>query len=67
MCSSDLENIESLRREILKIATPLEQEILNAYLNGQSYTEIARHLNKDPKSIDNALQRIRRKLKKTNG
>ena len=63
----DQENIESLRREILKIATPLEQEILNAYLNGQSYTEIARHLNKDPKSIDNALQRIRRKLKKTNG
>lgn len=61
----DQENIESLRTEILKVATPLEQEILQAYLNGQSYTEIAMRLNKEPKSIDNALQRIRRKLRKT--
>lgn len=60
----DQENIQSLREEILKIATPLEQEILLAYLNGQSYTEIAQRLKKDPKSIDNALQRIRRKLRK---
>lgn len=60
----DQENIKSLREEILKVATPLEQEILQAYLNGQSYTEIARHLHKDPKAIDNALQRIRRKLRK---
>ena len=60
----DQENIQSLREEILKVATPLEQEILQAYLEGQSYTEIARQLQKDPKSIDNALQRIRRKLKK---
>ncbi len=63
----DQENIESLRAEILKVATPLEQEILTAYLNGQSYSEIALRLNKEPKSIDNALQRIRRKLRKTNG
>lgn len=63
----DQENIESLRAEILKVATPLEQEILTAYLNGQSYTEIALRLSKDPKSIDNALQRIRRKLRRTNG
>lgn len=62
----DQENIESLRAEILKVATPLEQEILTAYLSGQSYTEIAQRLNKEPKSIDNALQRIRRKLRRTN-
>lgn len=60
----DQENIQSLREEILKVATPLEQEILSDYLNGQSYTEIARRLGKDSKSIDNALQRIRRKLRK---
>lgn len=60
----DQENIRSLKEEILKVATPLEQEILSAYLNGQSYTEIAGRLKKDPKSIDNALQRIRRKLRK---
>ena len=63
----DQENIESLQAEILKVATPLEQEILKAYLSGQSYTEIAQRLNKEPKSIDNALQRIRRKLRRTNG
>lgn len=63
----DQENIENLRAEILKLATPLEQEILTAYLGGQSYTEIARRLNKEPKSIDNALQRIRRKLRRVNG
>lgn len=58
----DQENIRSLQEEILKAATPLEQKILEAYLNGQSYTEIAQRLGKEPKSIDNALQRIRRKL-----
>lgn len=58
----DQENIRSLQEEILKAATPLEQKILEAYLNGQSYTEIAQRLGKGPKSIDNALQRIRRKL-----
>ena len=63
----DQENMQSLRSEILKVATPLEQEILNAYLNGQSYTEIAQRLNKEPKSIDNALQRIRRELKRIDG
>ena len=63
----DQENMQSLRSEILKVATPLEQEILNAYLNGQSYTEIAQRLNKEPKSIDNAIQRIRRKLKRIDG
>jgi len=60
----DQENIQNLRRRILEVATPLEQEILQAYLNGQSYTEIALSLHKAPKSIDNALQRIRRKLRK---
>ena len=63
----DHENIQSLREEILKVATPLEQEILLDYLNGRSYTEIAQRLGKDSKSIDNALQRIRRKLRKKEG
>ena len=63
----DQENIQSLREEILKVATPLEQEILLDYLNGRSYTEIAQRLGKDSKSIDNALQRIRRKLRKKEG
>lgn len=39
-----------------------ENRILDLYLDGLSYREIAQRLDKDPKSVDNAVQRIRRKL-----
>ena len=39
-----------------------EARILRLYLNGLSYAEIAAEVNKSPKSVDNAVQRIRRKL-----
>lgn len=39
-----------------------EAEILGLYLNGLSYSEIATEVKKSPKSVDNAVQRIRRKL-----
>lgn len=42
--------------------SPLEQTVLNLYLNGFSYQQIAVRLNRAPKSIDNALQRIKHKL-----
>ena len=58
------ENIRSLYAESMKALSAYEQTILNAYLEGQSYTEIAKNLQKSPKSIDNALQRIRRKLRR---
>lgn len=60
----DRENIEGLQEEIWKPLSTMEKKILHFYLEGESYTEIASRLNKTPKSIDNALQRIRRKLKK---
>ena len=60
----DQENLRSLYEEILKVLTPLEQEVLKAYLEGESYTQIAAAMQKTPKSIDNTLQRIRRKLRK---
>ena len=60
----DRENIEGLRKEIWKVLSPMEKKILQFYLEGESYTEIAAGLNRSPKSVDNALQRIRRKLKK---
>ncbi len=62
----DQENIKSLQAEIFKQLSPYEQRILKACLSGQSYAEIAKRLNKTPKSIDNALQRIRRKLNREN-
>lgn len=41
-----------------------EASILRLYLNGLSYSEIAAEVNKSPKSVDNAVQRIRRKVAK---
>lgn len=42
----------------------LERQVLGAYLNGQSYQEIAHALGRRTKAIDNALQRIKKKLAK---
>ena len=43
--------------------SPLEKQVLRYYLNGLSYQEIGLQLGKSPKAIDNALSRLRRKLK----
>lgn len=43
--------------------SPLEKKVLYLYLEGKNYIQIAEVLNKTPKSIDNALQRIRGKIK----
>jgi RNA polymerase sporulation-specific sigma factor len=40
----------------------MEQSVLQLYLKGNSYTQIAERMDKTPKSIDNALQRIRQKI-----
>ncbi len=55
----DLVNIESRIDEIL---SDLEREVLIAYLDGRSYQEIAVELGRHVKSIDNALQRVKRKM-----
>ena len=57
----DLININDKIKEVL---SGLEQEVLNAYLDGKSYQEIAESLGRHVKSIDNALQRVKRKLEK---
>ncbi len=41
--------------------SPLEKKVLGLYISGLDYREIAVVLGKPPKSVDNALQRIRRK------
>lgn len=40
-----------------------EKQVLNEYLTGDSYEAIGKRINKSPKSIDNAIQRIRKKIK----
>ena len=44
--------------------SPLEKEVLERYMDGKSYVEIAEDMGRHVKSIDNALQRIKRKLLK---
>lgn len=50
------------QRVILPILSDLERGVLKGYLEGKSYKQISAELSCHPKSIDNALQRIKRKL-----
>ena len=58
------ENLVSIRDSVEQVLSSLEQDVLNAYLDGKSYQEIADKLGRHVKSIDNALQRVKRKLEK---
>ena len=60
----DRENVELLERTIDKELSSFEKQVLDLYLTGMSYSQIARVLGRDDKSTDNALQRIKSKLKK---
>ena len=57
----DRENTENLRKEIFSRLSLMEKRVLEDYLNGYDYTEIAARMGRTPKSVDNALQRIRSK------
>ena len=56
------ENLLDIESTMRKILSPLEQEVVDLYLEGKSYQEIAEQLNRHAKSVDNALQRVKRKL-----
>ena len=58
------EQISHIEKEMEKVLSELELEVLNSYLDGKSYQEIACDLDRHAKSIDNALQRVKRKLEK---
>ena len=53
-----------IQSQMGKVLSDLELEVLNSYLDGKSYQEIACDLDRHAKSIDNALQRVKRKLEK---
>lgn len=59
------EEVNSIEKEISKVLSGLELEVLSSYLDGKSYQEIACDLDRQAKSIDNALQRVKRKLEKS--
>ena len=58
------EAADELLEEIKKSLSPMENRVLELYLDGLDYREIAKRMEKSEKSIDNALQRIRGKVKK---
>lgn len=59
----DRENAIRVEAEVFSRLSGMEREVLSYYAAGMPYQEIAKVMDKEPKSIDNALQRIRKKLK----
>jgi RNA polymerase sporulation-specific sigma factor len=57
-----VEEMEGLRSSMAEVLSDLEIHVLQLYMDGKSYQEIAGMLGRHVKSIDNALQRIKRKL-----
>lgn len=58
------ENFDQLVQHLNNVLSPMEQRVLNLYLCGYSYPQIAAKLKKPAKSVDNAMQRVKRKLEK---
>ncbi|MBQ1371837.1 MAG: helix-turn-helix domain-containing protein, partial [Oscillospiraceae bacterium] len=57
----DREGLRELMTALQTILTNTEKAVLELYLDGFSYQEIAERIGKPRKSVDNAVQRIRRK------
>ena len=60
----DREDLSLIEGKIGQMLSDLEKDVLVRYMEGKSYVEIAGEMNRHVKSIDNALQRIKRKLLK---
>ena len=55
------EYFQNIEETIQKTLSDFEKKVLNKYINGKSYIEIAKDLDTPVKSVDNAIQRIRKK------
>ncbi len=56
------EEVADIEGKMDELLSPLEKEVVDLYLEGKSYIEIAEQLGRHVKSVDNALQRVKRKL-----
>ena len=56
------ENFGDMEMKLSELLSELERQVLHLYLDGRSYQEISIELKRHVKSIDNALQRVKRKL-----
>lgn len=60
----DRENVVLLEKTIERELSTFEKQVLDLYLTGMGYQQIAKVLGRDDKSTDNALQRLKNKLRK---
>ena len=60
----DKERMEYLEAQIEKELSTFEKQVLDLYLTGMSYSQLAKVLGRDEKSTDNALQRVKAKIRK---
>lgn len=60
----DRETVNNINDAVKKSLSHYENQVFEMYMSGVPYTEIASQLGKSPKSIDNAIQRIRSKIQK---
>ena len=60
----DREDLSFIEGRIGEMLSDLEKQVLVLYMEGKSYVEISRAMGRHVKSVDNALQRIKRKLQK---
>ncbi|WP_420795691.1 RNA polymerase sporulation sigma factor SigH [Lederbergia galactosidilytica] len=58
------EKINNIESKVMELLSDLERKVLALYLDGRSYQEISDELDRHVKSIDNALQRVKRKLER---
>ena len=56
------ENAKQFWKQLRERLSGMEQQVLDEYLSGLNYKQIAQRMGKSPKAIDNALQRIKGKI-----
>lgn len=61
----DQENLEDCYGQIDRCLSSLEKLVLELYLEGKSYGQIAKIIGKNEKAVDNSIQRIKKKLEKS--
>jgi RNA polymerase, sigma 30 subunit, SigH len=59
------EDFSDIEHKLLELLSPFEKQVLTMYLSGIAYQDIARQLNRPVKSIDNALQRLKKKIERS--
>ena len=60
----DKERVAYLEKTIEEELSDFEKQVLDLYMTGMSYSQIAKVLGRDEKATDNALQRLKAKIKK---